>query len=206
MLQLPRSRALYGSPCQFASTLAMSTLALLGLLLTVAPTAAQQPSWTKLPSSKPPPARHGHELVYNSRDAVTVLFGGRDHQASSGLLSDTWLWDGSDWTKETSIWPAPGAREGHAMSCFGPTGYDMVLVFGGQNLVGQLDDLWCWFGSVWLQVVKTGAWPAKRADAQLAYDPLRMVAVLFGGRDQSGPLHWRADVCVAKSAIASQAS
>jgi hypothetical protein len=42
---------------------------------------------------------------------VVVLFGGH---GASGVLADTWLWDGSTWTQRNVTGPA--AREAHAMA------------------------------------------------------------------------------------------
>src|SRR5882672_1673729 len=51
--------------------------------------------WTqKLPANSPP-ARNSHAMAYDAARGQDVLFGGSG--ANNGLLSDTWVWDGSNW-------------------------------------------------------------------------------------------------------------
>ena len=99
-------------------------------------------------------------------------------------LSDTWTWNGSNWT-QMSPSANPGARDGFAMT------YDsvrnVVVLFGGEKCANKsctsftnLNDTWEWNGSNWTQM-STSAAPAARLGTEMAFDAARQVAVLFGG-------------------------
>src|SRR6266567_6887142 len=70
------------------------------------------------------------------------------------------------------------ARSGFA------TAYDpiskKVVVFGGNDSTGQLNDTWTFDGTTWTQIVTSMA-PGNRADATMAYDVESHELVLFGG-------------------------
>lgn len=57
-----------------------------------------QTNWAKLAPAANPGARASHLMTYDSWHQQVVLHGG----ANSGvLLSDTWIWDGTNWTKQS---------------------------------------------------------------------------------------------------------
>lgn len=59
----------------------------------------------------------------------------------------------------------------------------IVLMFGGVNPTnGSLDDTWEYDGTQWYQVISTATSPPSRYRHEIAYDPYRQVAVLFGGK------------------------
>src|SRR5262245_29068293 len=66
--------------------------------------------WLELAPAVSLPARREHAMAYDVARRRVVLFGGNGR---SGLLADTWEWDGASWTQRT---PAivPPARQGHA--------------------------------------------------------------------------------------------
>ncbi len=70
-------------------------------------------------------ARCGHALAYDVARQRVVLFGGG---GNTGVLSDTWEWDGSNWTQRAPT-NSPSSRVYHAMA------YDAarqrVVLFGG---------------------------------------------------------------------------
>lgn len=147
-----------------------------------------------------PPARQRHALAYDSIRGVTVLFGG---EGLSGLLSDTWEWDGATWTQPIAQTPTPthtpnaptvtptptdrpAARQAHALV------YDAqrqrTTLFGGCLDIAcamPYDDTWEWNGSAWAWRPATPRPPA-RSSYGLAYDGARHLAVLFGGLDRFG--------------------
>lgn len=90
--------------------------------------------------------------LYEGRGEV-VLFGGATVPPSAGgLLSDTWVWDGTDWTQ---IHPthAPSAR------MLGPLAYDPAtdrLILGnGYTASGFVHETWAWDGTDWAQLTPT---------------------------------------------------
>jgi hypothetical protein len=108
-------------------------------------------------------------MAYDLVRQRVVLFGGR---ISTGFFSDTWEWDGSNWSQRT---PAanPGGRHGHAMA------YDVVrqrvVLFGGLD-----NQTWEWDGGNWARRTPAAS-PPSRSFTAMAYDLGRQRVVLFGG-------------------------
>ncbi len=117
-----------------------------------------------------------------SRPHVAVLFGGIASWAyypgdpSSGLLADTWTFDGTAWTEVHA--KGPSARAGAAMAALN----GKLVLFGGSAATSAtsasvLADTWTFDGTTWTQLDIVG--PAAREYAALA--PLGGKLVLFGG-------------------------
>lgn len=122
-----------------------------------------------------PTPRFGAAMTYDAARKVAVLFGGSD---PSGLVSDTWEWDGDRWTQLASP-VTPPRRIYHAMT------YDQrrkrVVMFGGRNpMLEPLDETWEFDGATWTQITP-GDSPPARERTMLAYDPLRDRVVVAGG-------------------------
>src|SRR2546426_924786 len=99
------------------------------VLLTLygAPLAAQEPNWVlKSPVSSPPP-RSAHSLAYDAARGQVVLSGG-SHGGFAGTTSDTWVWDGTNWTQKSPA-NSPGPIRLHAMTY--DTDRGQVVLFGG---------------------------------------------------------------------------
>ena len=64
-------------------------------------------------------------------------------------------------------------------STFDPVS-NKVLVFGGSDASGQLDETWTFDGRTWTQI-QTDVAPGPRAAAAMAYDSATQRVVLFGG-------------------------
>lgn len=131
-----------------------------------------------------PGYRNGHGMAYNARLDRVVLFGGADHER---VLGDTWELDGDTWHRTAVTGPAPRTFPSVAYHARRGT----VLLFGGNRVLfgptprsesTLLGDLWEWDGSEWtLRAVAGPTSPAPRAEAAMAYDPVRDRLVLFGG-------------------------
>jgi hypothetical protein len=132
--------------------------------------------WTQETPSTSPPARVWAAGAFDQADGTFVVFGGAWSCGDLGCpLSDTWTWDGTDWTEQH---PArhPSARAGAALA-FDPNGGGLVL-FGR-----ALDDLrytWTWDGSDWSRSRPVPS-PRPRGAAGMACDPGLGTALLFGG-------------------------
>ena len=114
-------------------------------------------------------------LAYDSARGVTVLFGGNG--GTSGMLNDTWEWDGTDWTRRV---PAnnPTPRESGHLAYDSARG--VTVLFGGYDGSSRFNDTWEWDGTNW--TLRSPAHkPSKRSGHDLAYDSARGVTVLFGG-------------------------
>src|SRR5262249_22841563 len=72
--------------------------------------------WLQVPApSTSPTARSGHAMTFDSARGTSVLFGGLD---ASGLLADTWTFDGASWLAvATSTSPTPRQRHNMVFDC-----------------------------------------------------------------------------------------
>jgi hypothetical protein len=133
--------------------------------------------WTQLSDGGPAP-RFNHALAFDASRRRVVLFGGAPLASAPGkeLLSDTWEWDGNEWTQQEDIGPAK--REMHVMAY--DSARQRIVLFGGAVQGGEtsLGDTWEWNGSIWTQVASFGATPCSGAAAAYKGDAIG----LFGGK------------------------
>jgi len=109
-----------------------------------------------------------------------MLFGGA---TEAKVCGDTWCFANNIWTKIAGDGPPPRTFPAMVMAD------NYVLLFGGnavlfgsdKNPVRHLDDTWKFENGHWGKV-DAGIHPPARAEAAMAYDPLRKKVVLFGGR------------------------
>ncbi|MHB8263095.1 MAG: hypothetical protein ACYDGY_05020, partial [Acidimicrobiales bacterium] len=104
-----------------------------------------------------PPARLNASMAYDSATRQVVLFGGAVSNSSSssdtGLLNDTWTWNGSGWTEQYPGTGTSANRSTSAPTLLPPTSSQPV------------------------------AYPSVRDSAPMAYDSATRQVVLFGGYD-----------------------
>jgi hypothetical protein len=131
--------------------------------------------------SQTPGVRNGHNMVYYFPSHSLLLFGGADQ---AKVYGDTWTYSQGQWEKVADNGPSPRTFPCMTMA----DGY--VLLFGGnavlfgndQHPVHYLDDTWIFRDGKWAKWNDDGPHPSARAEAAMAYDPLRKKVVLFGGR------------------------
>lgn len=128
-----------------------------------------------------PPAREGGALLSNLNDGRLLLFGGIDAQGT--YLSDTWAFDGSEWTELAPTQsPAPRA--------FATGGHDYerngVILFGGVDDNGVRADTWS-FNEDWTPI-STATTPPARSHASTAVHSEGLL--LLGGQDSAGQPTW----------------
>lgn len=139
-------------------------------------------SWLHMTPPVRPAGRYSHALAYDAARQQVLMFGGTN--AAGTFLSETWAWNGSVWT-QLSPAGSPPARAQHSMTY--DSARQRVVLFGGfggtptPNLMG---DTWEWDGASWVPRFSAN-FPSPRADAGLAYDPVRQKTVLFAGRNAS---------------------
>ncbi|GFZ89161.1 hypothetical protein GCM10008018_39180 [Paenibacillus marchantiophytorum] len=140
-------------------------------------------TWSRVTLNLSPDARQAASMIYDEQAGNVVMFGG---QGNSGLLDDTWIWDGSEkkWQEMLNRSPKPLKRKGAVMAFDAVS--QKVLLFGGEGQSGVLGDTWLWDGidAKWEQVTGLAASPSARGGAQLAFDGEHLV--LFGGYTGSG--------------------
>ena len=89
--------------------------------------------WRKMPGDGPSP-RNLYAMI--GVEGQAYLFGGL---ASGGALRDTWLFDGAAWRELSPEGDPPPGRGGVEGAL---TAGGTMLVFGGSDGSGELDDLW----------------------------------------------------------------
>jgi hypothetical protein len=135
------------------------------------------PIWIQASPETSPIARWANGLVYDGARENVVLFGGIGRIGGVlTRLSDTWTWDGTDWTEQSPA-SSPPARTG-------PLAYDptreRVVMFGGAGESGLLGDTWEWDGANWSE--RTPAiGPRARFSHAMTFDSTRGRVVVFGG-------------------------
>jgi hypothetical protein len=140
-------------------------------------------TWVALQPPSSPPARSNPMMAWDSARDVVVLFGGGN---ASGLLTDTWEWNGpaGTWTQVPTPVAPPG-RVGAGMAY--DAGRSRVVLFGGQSGSTALGDVWEYTGAsgTWAQI--TPAVPqSPRVDPSLVYDPTRARIEMLAGTTSSG--------------------
>jgi hypothetical protein len=150
------------------------------------------PYWQQLnPAQSPPgPYRGYHAMAYDSKRAVTVLYGGAHLDSfrtygyghnGEDVLGDTWEFDGLTWRQ---ILPStqPFTLVEHAMS-YDPVTAVMVM-FGGVVGIANYPAngfTWEYDGTDWHAINVSGDHPEARWDHRMVYDSARGVHVMYGG-------------------------
>ena len=151
----------------------------LGLAVLPAPVLAQA-AWTQLNPTTVPARRGGPVCV--SDHNVLLFFGGNENATT--FPTDTWQFDGTDWSLLNPATTSPPGRRWHSAAYDHNRG--RMVVFGGQgrNATGnyELGDTWEWTGTDWVQFAPAIA-PGARRWTAMAYDDQRNVCILFGGYD-----------------------
>lgn len=143
-------------------------------------------TWTQLTPATTPPPRWGHRMVYDSRRAKLVTFGGRS-PTTTATANDTWEFDGVNWQQ---VFPttSPNARAFYSMAYDSRRG--VCVLYGTQSgsTVGTSggNQTWEYDGTMWRQVVTAFVPPGLETPA-MAYDAARGVTVMFGGYNGASP-------------------
>ncbi|HWL92733.1 MAG TPA: cellulase family glycosylhydrolase [Phycisphaerae bacterium] len=136
-------------------------------------------NWSQMDPANEPSARAAHAMAYDRNRGVAVLYGGLAEFIADPSASETWTWDGGNWTQ---VIPAasPGARVGHAMAY--DTVRDVIVLFGGFSEPEHREETWEWDGAAANWTLKpTDSAPSARLNPAMAYDGARGVVLLFGG-------------------------
>jgi len=134
--------------------------------------------WTEMMPVHKPPARRAAAMAYDPAHQVVVLYGGLVQDRNEGIAaSDTWTWDGSDWTMVSPKTDSPGDREGPVMVTAG----NRILLFGGRSYnVKYFGDVWAWDGKTWSRVDRDPT-PPGRGNPAATWDPIDSSLFIFGG-------------------------
>jgi Developmentally Regulated MAPK Interacting Protein./FG-GAP repeat. len=155
------------------------------------------PQWTILsPVGTPPAVRSGHSAVYDeTAHAMTVFGGWNGLDSGRAYYDDTWILAHADGTSGTPAWqlltlsPRPRARYSHS-AVYDAVG-NRMLVYGGSDLSGNLDDLWILhdangIGTPWWEsVVASGDLPGPNSLHGAVWDGDRRM-IMMGGSNDAG--------------------
>ncbi len=144
------------------------------------------PNWFAPPATNAP-GGEGASMAYDPGTGQLVLFGGGDGDPyGSGVLGNTWTYNGTTWTEQSPA-TSPPARAYGSMAYDAATG--QLVLFGGTSAVNypssDLADTWTWDGITWTQQSPATS-PSARAYGSMAYDAGTGQLVLFGGYTNSG--------------------
>ncbi len=96
--------------------------------------------WAQRSPATSPSGRLASAMVYDVDARRTVLFGGEDLHGNA-VSTDTWEWDGSDWSRVVTA-VTPEGRSRHAM-IYDPVEHRVLSFGGGQRGLGQaFADTW----------------------------------------------------------------
>ncbi|MFW9923179.1 MAG: Kelch repeat-containing protein [Candidatus Thorarchaeota archaeon] len=130
-----------------------------------------------------PSSRYGHEMVYDSKNNLTILFGGENTGINHKNLQSTWKFSSQsqDWLKiDNSI--SPSCRIGHKMIFNSITG--KILLFGGMEIEDYIrkNDMWEFdpLNNEWTELYPDVV-PSARSDHAMYFDAKFNIVVLFGG-------------------------
>lgn len=131
-------------------------------------------TWTLVaePPDPGPSPRSGFSFVHDDARSVSMLFGG---EGDTGVVGETWTWDGAAWTQH--LVPGPSPRSFHAAAY--DSSRQVVVLFGGFTGSSHSRETWEWNGLAWTLRANNG--PSARSYHAMAYDTDRGVTVLFGG-------------------------
>lgn len=139
-------------------------------------------TWTNKKDMKDkPPIRRLGNLSYDPTLKKTVLFGGYD---DADFLNQTWLWDGTVWTRVKKNLPPPRAQ---AVMWYDAT-MKKTLVYGGvgrqdaNSRVERFADMWSFDGTGWTDMkVDPASTPGMRYSTTYGVDPRNGHMLVFGG-------------------------
>lgn len=139
------------------------------------------PAWEQAQPGGPlPPARFGHNAVFDSREQRMLIFGG---QAGEAFFNDLWAFasQGNAWTEITPAGPTPAPRQGAAAALDAEAG--RLYVTHGLTAQGYLDDTWALdlASATWEDISPPTVRPAKRCFVHAVWDPASGRLLMFGG-------------------------
>jgi hypothetical protein len=132
--------------------------------------------WGAVTTTTAPSPRAGALLAHDPVGNRTLLFGGN-------WANDFWSLANGTWTQLTpAVLPGPRARADLAADPLSGT----IVLYGGDDGVGQfaVDETWSFSGGVWQQLAPATT-PLGLARHAMAFDIVRQIVVLFGGRSNS---------------------
>lgn len=136
--------------------------------------------WHEKHVSNKPPARSGHEMIYDSINRKFILFGGSHRYRWS---NDTWTYD-STTGKWTEVFPQQSPSPRGSVAMYFDPNLEETILFGGYEDFGEgANETWTYdtVDNTW-NLLDLSNKPLPRYGSQLVYDSVNQRAILFGGR------------------------
>jgi N-acetylneuraminic acid mutarotase len=125
--------------------------------------------------------RTGEGMAYDSLNNRVVIYGGYLTNNPFEFLNGTWTYSFKEnlWTR-IMVAADPGPRGATAMA-YSPD-HKMILLFGGMNTQGRLDDTWTFdcMEERWTKIEPSNK-PEGRGDSAMVYDSTKKKFILYGG-------------------------
>jgi len=142
-------------------------------------------SWQQRTPTNAPPARFLHSATFDTVRGVMVLFGGGGPPATT---SDTWEWDGVNWTLRATTIPSSAPLRGNSAIAYDPV-RQRTVIFGGRTTTSFFNDTLEWDGTTWTNVTPATGNPGNRAAAAMAYDAGLNRIVMTNGNTATSQLN-----------------
>ncbi len=137
-------------------------------------------AWTQPAVVTLPPARYRPGFVFEPSLGRVLMFSGNTGSPDFAGLTDTWTWNGIDWTAT-----APNLVPVRGSLSYDPVRQRTVCYGGYMSGSTPLAATWEWDGVSWVQRLPATS-PPPRARSATAYDAARNRLVLFGGTTGAG--------------------
>lgn len=137
-------------------------------------------TWKQVNPVASPQGRAAHAITYDATRQRLVLFAGSigiPFPPYAVLGSDTWEFDGSNWTEIRSA-TRPRARSNHAIAY--DSSLSRTVLYGGSTSNSTADDTWLWDGKLWSQLQPVSR-PGPQLAHTMAYDSARQRTVMNNG-------------------------
>lgn len=139
--------------------------------------------WTRAAPATSPPGRKSHAMAYDAARQRVVLYGGFSGGISYTILSDTWEWDGTDWSERRPP-VSPGAFSHHVMA-YDPARERVVLY--GRSTDREVTETWEWDGDTWSMAAQSTLSSRSR---DMVYDARLGAIVRVGGTNYDETTQW----------------
>lgn len=129
-------------------------------------------------------------MAFDRARGVVVLHGGSAVVGATWVTyTDTWTWDGLNWTLMST--PTVPPIRGAAAFGYDPILQKCILFGGASGSASVLSDTWEWDGTTWTQL-SPATIPLGRSSARLTFDANRGRLVLLGGSSPLAQPAWNA--------------
>lgn len=143
-------------------------------------------TWNELSSAGGPPARFGHNAVFDQARGRMLVFGG---QAGGAFFNDLWGFLPADgkWVNITELNPVLPAKRYGAAGALDPAG--RFLVTHGFTDAGRFNDTWSFAleGGAWTEISPIPPRPVERCLMRGVWDTVANRFLMFGGQTTDRP-------------------